>query len=160
MNNESSDYYDLSALYGGCKAAFDVGSEAETEAIGAALARHMDAAHSAFVALSGELGAGKTAFVRGMASVLSPGSAVKSPTYTIVNEYRRGKTPLYHFDLYRISGPDDLYSIGYYDYLDRGICVAEWSERAGGELPSPRYDVKIVKTGENSRRITICRREG
>ena len=144
MNNESSDYYDLSALRGGCKAAFDAGSEAETEAIGAALARHMDAAHSAFVALSGELGAG---------------SAVKSPTYTIVNEYRRGKTPLYHFDLYRISGPDDLYSIGYYDYLDRGICVAEWSERAGGELPSPRYDVEIVKTGENSRRITICRRE-
>ena len=90
-----------------------------------------------------------------MARVLSPGSAVRSPTYTVVNEYSRGKLPFYHFDLYRITDPDDLWSVGYHDYIGSGICVAEWAERAGDELPTPRWDVKIEKTGENERTVTV-----
>lgn len=136
------------------------GSEAETESAGEVLARTIEekegeGIRGTFVAMYGELGAGKTAFVRGMARVLSPCSTVRSPTYTVVNEYGRGKVPLYHFDLYRITDDDDLYSVGYYDYIDRGVCVAEWSENAQGALPSPRYEVKIDKTGENTRSIAV-----
>ena len=148
-------YYDLPNPAGGAAVTVTSGSEADTESIGASLARYLDGETHAFVSLSGELGAGKTAFVRGMASVLSPGSAVRSPTYTVVNEYGCGAVPLYHFDLYRIADPDDLYSVGYHDYLDSGICVAEWSERAGDELPVPRYHVRIEKTGADTRTVTI-----
>lgn len=130
-------------------------SEHETEAVGAMLGRLVNGEPGAFVALSGDLGAGKTAFVRGMASVLSPGSIVRSPTYTVVNEYSHGKIPLYHFDLYRIADPDDLYSVGYHEYLDLGICVAEWAEFAGDDLPTPRFSVKIEKTSDSGRTITV-----
>ena len=130
-------------------------TETETEALGASLARMIEGESGTFVALSGDLGAGKTAFVRGMASVLSPGSIVRSPTYTVVNEYGRGQIPLYHFDLYRITDPDDLWSVGYHEYLDSGICVAEWAERAGDELPLPRYSAEIVKTGDDERTVTV-----
>ncbi len=130
-------------------------SEAETEALGEELGRALLGRSSAFVALSGELGAGKTALVRGMARVLSPGSTVRSPTYTVVNEYGRGSVPLYHFDLYRITGPDDLWSVGYHEYLDSGICVAEWAERAGDELPVPRIDVTIAKAEGGARTVTV-----
>ncbi len=130
-------------------------SEADTEALGEELGRALLGRRQAFVALSGELGAGKTAFVRGMARVLSPGSAVRSPTYTVVNEYCRGPVPLYHFDLYRITGPDDLWSVGYHEYLDSGICVAEWAERAGDELPVPHLDVTISKAEGGARTVTV-----
>lgn len=129
-------------------------SPEQTEAVGAALARAVKG-ELAFIALDGELGAGKTAFTRGLASVLSPGSAVKSPTYTIVNEYNNGALPFYHFDLYRISDADDLYSTGYYDYLDLGICAVEWSCRADTELPLPRWHIKIEQKSENTRQITV-----
>lgn len=131
-------------------------STAETEMAGAALAREiLDSGERCFVALEGDLGAGKTAFVRGFASVLSPGSRVKSPTYTIVNEYRRGEVPLFHFDLYRMEDPESLDSIGFDEYVASGICIAEWSENLGDRRPENVITVSIEKRGENEREITI-----
>ena len=96
---------------------FTTSSVGETEALGAAIARALPPGR-AFIALYGEMGAGKTVLVRGIASVLSPGSRVKSPTYTIANEYRRGEVPLFHFDLCRLSSPDELDSFGFFDYAE------------------------------------------
>lgn len=119
----------------------------ETEAIGAELAEVLKP--SDFVAMFGDLGAGKTAFVRGAVKRLSPGAFVQSPTYTIVNEYP-GKIPVYHFDMYRIDDEDSLYSIGYYDYLENGgICFAEWCEKIKPFLPESFYAVVIRKSIEN-----------
>ena len=132
-------------------------SEAETEKLGAKIGSIiMQYGRPCYIALDGDMGAGKTAFVRGMASVLSPGSRVKSPTYTIVNEYRKGKLPLFHFDLYRINDPEDeLYGIGFEDYLAEGVCVAEWSSILGDDLPKDHGTVYIKKLGENERMITV-----
>ena len=138
-------------------------STAETEAAGAALAEEILRTVGnapCFVALEGDLGAGKTAFVRGFASVLSPGSRVKSPTYTIVNEYRRGAYPLFHFDLYRMEDPDSLDSIGFDEYLASGVCIAEWSENLGDRRPADAYTVSITKLGEDEREITLRRPAG
>jgi len=132
-------------------------SETDTEGIGAMLGK-MIKEHGApcYIALDGDMGAGKTAFVRGLASVLSPGSRVKSPTYTIVNEYRRGVLPLFHFDLYRISdAEDELYGIGFEDYLAEGVCVAEWSSILGDDVPGGAIFVLIRKTGDHEREITV-----
>ena len=106
--------------------------------------------------LRGSLGAGKTALTRGVASVLSPGSRVKSPSYTIVNEYTSGQIPLFHFDLYRLSGPDDLFDIGWEDYLDRkGVCAVEWSENAADALTDAlRIDLRRGQ-GDQERIITV-----
>lgn len=133
-------------------------SVSETEAAGAALAARLEGTCPCFVALEGDLGAGKTAFARGFVSVLSPGSRVKSPTYTIVNEYRRGTVPVFHFDFYRIADPDSLDSIGFDEYLSGGICIAEWSANIGARIPADAISVLIRKTGENTRDIEICRR--
>ena len=122
--------------------------------LGAILARR---GTPSFVAMYGDLGAGKTVFVRGMASVLSPGSRVKSPTYTIVNEYRKGPLPFFHFDLYRIADSSELDGFGFDEYLARGICVAEWSENLGGDVPDGAVLVRIEKVGEDVRRITVER---
>lgn len=136
-------------------------SAAETEAAGAALARAMlaDAALPRFVALFGDLGVGKTAFVRGFASVISPKSLVRSPTFSLVNEYRRGTLPLFHFDMYRIESEDDLFSIGFDDYLARdGICLVEWSEHITDALPPHHLAVSIEKddaASPNGRALTI-----
>ena len=119
----------------------------ETEALGAALARSLPAGFS-FIALYGEMGAGKTALVRGVASVLSPGSRVKSPTYTIVNEYRRGEAPLFHFDLCRLSSFDELDSFGFFEYADRGHVVVEWANILGDELPENAVRVRITPDGD------------
>ena len=138
-------------------------SVCETEAAGAALAREMcdDLSIPPFVALYGDLGVGKTAFVRGFASVVSPNAAVRSPTFALVNEYRAKPRALFHFDMYRIQDEDDLYSIGFYDYLDRnGICLVEWSERIPFALPEEMIRVTIEKDSQlsaDSRRITIER---
>ena len=114
----------------------------------------------AFLALYGDLGAGKTAFVRGLASVITPGAAVRSPTYTVVNEYKGSNgNKLCHFDMYRITDEDDLYSIGFYDYENCMIAV-EWSENIPYALPDRYYKITIEKTGEESRKITIERKEG
>lgn len=130
-------------------------SPEETENAGKALAKKLCAGD--FIAMRGDLGAGKTAFVRGLASVLCPGARVSSPTYTIVNTYR-GEIPLYHFDMYRIDGEESLYSTGFFDYLDAGgICVAEWSEKTEDFIPADAYTVTIEKRGENERRIIITK---
>ena len=113
-----------------------------------------------FVAMRGDLGVGKTAFIRGMAKALAPRARVQSPTYQIVNEYRGGKIPFYHFDMYRIDDEDSLYSIGYYDYLENGgICFAEWCEKIEPYLPETYYTVTIRKCAEDTdkRIITITK---
>ncbi len=109
----------------------------------------------AFVAIYGDLGSGKTVFTRGFSSVISPGSRVKSPTYTIVNEYLRGEVPLYHFDFYRIESIDELDGIGFDDYVNGGICIAEWCEKLGGNLPDGAITVNFTKCGETKRKIEI-----
>ena len=107
------------------------------------------------IALSGDLGAGKTAFVRGLAEALGCRGRVTSPTFTIVNEYP-GTLPLFHFDMYRLSGPDDLFEIGWEDYLERGgVCAVEWSELIPDAFPPDTVRVAIVKTGGDTRDITI-----
>ena len=102
-------------------------SEQETEAIGREMAQRL--APGAVVAFTGDLGAGKTAFVRGMAQGLGISQRVTSPTFTIVNEYEGGTLPLFHFDMYRLRDADDLFDIGWEDFLRRGgVCAVEWSE--------------------------------
>ena len=131
-------------------------SESETEALGADLAKTLPA--GAVVALYGELGCGKTAFVRGMARGLGLGCLVNSPTFTIVNEYLDGaaKMPLFHFDMYRLGGADELFDIGWEDYLRRGgVCAVEWSENVPGAFDGDEYAVRFEKTGENDRRIIM-----
>ena len=136
-------------------------SPEETEAFGAEVARFItdDAAAPRFIALFGDLGVGKTAFVRGLASVIAPSSAVRSPTFALVNEYKNGKSSLFHFDMYRIEDEDELYSIGFYDYLDRGVCVTEWSENIEYALPESYLKIEISKTSPDSpdeRKISAC----
>ena len=132
-------------------------SPLETETIGAALARALEAdgVRRAFIAMRGEMGVGKTAFTRGFASHFGV-AGVKSPTYTIVNEYR-GRVRIFHFDMYRITDSDDLYSIGYDDYVEsEGYCIAEWSENIEGDIPSDAIFVTISRTDDaEGRRIEI-----
>ena len=128
-------------------------SPAETEAVGEALAKILTP--GAVIAYRGDLGAGKTAFTRGLARGLGYTEPVTSPTYTIVNEYLGGRLPLFHFDMYRLASSDDLWDIGWEDYLERGgICAVEWSENVADAMEDA-LNVTIEKTGEDSRRITI-----
>ncbi len=137
-------------------------SAAETEALGASLAEALrtDPSLPPFVALYGDLGVGKTALIRGIASVLAPSARVKSPTFALVHEYKGTPLSLFHFDMYRITGEDDLYSIGFYDYLDRnGICLVEWSEHIPYALPHRYLRIEIVKDhsdAPDSRQITLA----
>ncbi len=142
-------------------------SDAEqTEQLGAALARAMreDLSIPPFIALYGDLGVGKTAFVRGFTSVISPNALVRSPTFALVNEYRASPRSVFHFDMYRITDEDDLFSIGYDDYLNRaGICLVEWSENIPESLPDDYLRVTIEKddpTRPDSRKITLKRMGG
>jgi len=137
---------------------YTVKSVLETEALGKSLAEKIEKKRpvSAFIAMRGEMGVGKTAFVRGFASHFEIGG-VKSPTYTIVNEYR-GRKSIYHFDLYRITDIDDLISVGYDDYVRKnGYCIAEWSENIEGEIPPDAIYVTISRSvnDENERIIEI-----
>ncbi len=128
-------------------------SPEQTEQIGAALARVLQP--GTVIAYEGDLGAGKTAFTRGLARGLGSSEMVTSPTYTIVNEYIGGRIPLFHFDMYRLRSSDDLWDIGWEDYLERGgICAVEWSENVEDALEDPVI-ITIEKLGEDSRRITI-----
>ena len=116
-------------------------SEKETELAGTELGKTLKA--GSVVALFGGLGAGKTTFVRGLAKAAGYRGRVTSPTYTIVNEYP-GETPVFHFDMYRLEGPDELYELGWEDYLGRGgICVVEWSERIRDALPEGTVTVTL-----------------
>lgn len=125
-------------------------SPEETEAVGFELAEMIrdDLSLPSFVALYGDLGVGKTAFVRGFTKVFSPSALVRSPTFALVNEYpTKGGRRVFHFDMYRITDEDDLYSIGYYDYLDDGsICLVEWSENIPYAIPDEHIRVEITKT--------------
>ena len=129
----------------------------DTEEVGKNLALTLDKSKPSFIAMYGDLGVGKTAFVRGLASVLAPDARVKSPTYTVVNKYEGENLPLYHLDVYRISDEDELYSIGFDDYVRDGICVVEWSENIPDSIPLDAIRVSIEKEGENfeMRKITV-----
>ena len=133
-------------------------SAAETEAVGRDLARLLEESgrDRAFIAFRGEMGVGKTAFTSGFASHFGI-TGVKSPTYTIVNEYA-GRVRIFHFDMYRIEDSSDLASIGYDDYVRaRGYCIAEWSENVEEDLPSDAVWVTISRlpSGEDDREIEI-----
>ena len=128
-------------------------SPCETEAVGAALARVLEP--GAVIAYRGDLGAGKTAFTRGRARGLGVKESVTSPTYTIVNEYLSGSMPLFHFDMYRLGSEDELFDIGWEDYLERGgVCAVEWSENVWGAMEDAVI-VTISRLGEDTRKIEI-----
>ena len=125
----------------------------QTEAVGFALAQQL--IPGTVIAYRGDLGAGKTAFTRGLARGLGAGDPVTSPTYTIVNEYLSGRIPLFHFDMYRLRSADDLFDIGWDDYLERGgVCAVEWSENVEEAMEDPIH-VIIEKLGDDTRRITV-----
>lgn len=129
----------------------------DTEKIAAEFAKCLNKGD--FIAYFGDLGSGKTAFTRGVASYLCPKSRVSSPTFAIVNEYLGGKIDMFHFDMYRILDDDNLFSTGFYDYFDRdGVILTEWSENIPFALPDERYDVIFEKTGDESRIIRIVKR--
>ena len=111
------------------------------------------------LALYGEMGAGKTAFVRGLVKALCPECLplVHSPTFAIVNEYEGDSVTVYHYDLYRIADEDDLYSTGYFDRLGGdGIVVTEWSELIDAAIPADTHRLRIEKCGETERKFTLC----
>ena len=132
---------------------FITNSPEQTEQVGAALGKILTP--GTILAYRGDLGAGKTAFTRGLARGLGYTEPVTSPTYTIVNEYLGGRLPLFHFDMYRLASSDELWDIGWEDYLELGgVCAVEWSENVDDAMENAIY-VTIHKTGEESRRIEI-----
>ena len=130
-------------------------SPEQTEEVGARLAQQLRPGD--VIAYSGDLGAGKTAFTRGLARGFGIREPVTSPTYTIVNEYLTGTMPLFHFDMYRLTSSDDLFDIGWEDYLQRdGVCAVEWSENVEDALVNPiRVDISRLPEGDDLRRITV-----
>ena len=130
-------------------------SREETEALGARLAQVLTA--GAVVAFTGDLGAGKTAFVSGMARALGVEERVTSPTFTIVNEHEGGRLPLFHFDMYRLNSVDELFHIGWEDYLARGgVCAVEWSENVAEAIEDDAVRVSIRRgKGESDRIVAI-----
>lgn len=132
-------------------------SPEETERIAEEIAKELNKGD--FVAYYGDLGAGKTAFSRGIVKCLAPECLplVHSPTFAIVNEYVGENISIFHFDMYRIKDEDDLFSTGFYDYEDRnGIILAEWSENIPFAIPENAVKVTIEKLGETARRFIIC----
>jgi tRNA threonylcarbamoyladenosine biosynthesis protein TsaE len=128
----------------------------ETEAVAAALAATLRGGEC--VALDGDLGAGKTQFVRGLVRGLGGnGRAVSSPTFVLLNVYDSGRLPVYHLDAYRVGGADEFEAIGFSDLLTQGgVVVVEWAERVRSLLPPDRIDVRIEPVGETRRRIEIA----
>ena len=127
--------------------------ETETENAGVFLGERVKKGD--VIAMRGDLGAGKTVFTRGLARGMGVDARVTSPTYTVVNEYE-GRLELFHFDMYRLSGAEELYDIGWDDYLRRGgVCVVEWSERAEGAMPEKLITVTISKLSDSERKIEI-----
>ena len=132
---------------------FITNSPEETEQLGEKLAAALSP--GTVLAFRGDLGAGKTAFTRGLARGLGYRDPVTSPTYTIVHEYLGGRLPLFHFDMYRLSSSDDLWDIGWEDYLDRGgICAVEWSEKVADAMENA-MGICIEKVSDTQRKITI-----
>lgn len=135
------------------KKEFCTDSPEQTEALGAALGRVIPP--GTVLAYRGDLGAGKTAFTRGLARGLGYQEPVTSPTYTIVNEYIGGRLPLFHFDMYRLGSSEDLWDIGWEDYLERGgVCAVEWSENVSDALEGA-LTVSIEKLGDTRRNIIL-----
>jgi tRNA threonylcarbamoyladenosine biosynthesis protein TsaE len=129
-------------------------SEEETADCAARIGRTLGP--GCFLALNGDLGAGKTVFVRGLAQGLGVREHIVSPTFTLLREYDSGRLPLYHFDVYRLGGADGLEDTGFYELAEAdGVCVCEWSDLVQGALPASRMDVRITRMDENSRRIEI-----
>ena len=127
-------------------------SPEETEALGADLAGRLEP--GTVIAFTGDLGAGKTAFVRGLARGLGVQERVTSPTFTIVNEYEGGRLPLFHFDMYRLGSADELFDIGWEDYLARGgVCAVEWSENVADALEEGCLRVDIRRGEDDDQRI-------
>jgi tRNA threonylcarbamoyladenosine biosynthesis protein TsaE len=135
-------------------------SEAETVALGTSLAAELRAGD--VVALYGTLGTGKTHFIKGVCAGLGAGTHVTSPTFTIINEYRGGRIPVYHFDFYRMKDLRELREIGFDEYLSGdGVCLLEWAERVEGLLPARRLDVTLAfGPGESDRTVTIREHAG
>lgn len=130
-------------------------STLETQSIAAAIVRKLPA--GSVIAFLGDLGAGKTCFSHGVCEALGFYGEVSSPTFAIVNVYEGGKMPVYHFDMYRISGWEDLETTGYFDYLDRadGIILVEWSENIAAALPDNTVTVTIEKLSDTERKIVV-----
>ncbi len=125
---------------------YNSNSPKETENIAKAFAKTLKGGE--VICLNGDLGVGKTAFVQGLCKALGVIEPISSPTFTIVNCYE-GKLPIYHFDVYRIEDPDEMYEIGYEEYIySDGITIIEWSEKISEILPEKRYDIKILKNLE------------
>ncbi len=122
----------------------------ETERLGEKLAAVLRGKE--MIALFGDLGAGKTAFTRGLCSGLGITDGVCSPTFAIVNAYQ-GKFPVYHFDMYRITDLDDLFATGFYDYIGNGVIIIEWSENIESELEPDCIRIRIKKTNNENERI-------
>ncbi len=132
----------------------ETASPEETAALGEKLGRALVAGDC--IALAGALGAGKTAFVQGLARGLGVVERVSSPTFTIVNEHEAGRVPLYHVDLYRLEEEGELHAIGFDDYFERGgVVVVEWADRFPRALPAERLDVRIEVTGPETRALTF-----
>lgn len=127
-------------------------SASETENIGKKLAQKLKG--NEVIALFGGLGAGKTAFTRGLSAGLGFDDGVSSPTFALVHEYD-GKFPIFHFDMYRVTTYDDLYSTGFFDYIGNGVLVIEWSENIEGAIPNDAIKISIKPLSENEREITI-----
>ena len=131
---------------------YTTAGEEQTEALGFRLGQQLQP--GAVIAYTGDLGAGKTAFTRGLAQGLGIADRVTSPTFNIVNEYEGGRLPLFHFDLYRLGGADELFDIGWEDYLAQGgVCAVEWSENAQGALEEPYIKVDIRRGDSDSQRV-------
>ena len=129
-------------------------SEEETEALGARLAAVLTP--GTVVAFTGDLGAGKTAFTRGLARGLGVTDRVTSPTFTIVNEYEGGRLPLFHFDMYRLASSEELFDIGWEDYLQRGgVCTVEWSENVSDALEEDALSVEISRGEQDGQRVIV-----
>ncbi len=129
-------------------------SPEETRALGGRLANALRGGE--VVAFTGDLGAGKTAFVSGMAEALGVEDRVTSPTFTIVNEYEGGRLPLFHFDMYRLGSADELFHIGWEDYLARnGVCAVEWSENVAEAIEPDAIRVSIRRGVEDDSRVIV-----
>ncbi|MBR6784141.1 MAG: tRNA (adenosine(37)-N6)-threonylcarbamoyltransferase complex ATPase subunit type 1 TsaE [Clostridia bacterium] len=136
---------------------FEAKNLAETEFVAAEIAKKVK--NGGFLALYGGMGAGKTTFVRGLVKALCPECVelVHSPTFAIVNEYRGKEMNIFHFDLYRLTDEDDLYSTGFYDYIEQGaLVITEWTELFEDCVPENALRLKIETVGETQRRFTLC----
>ena len=147
----------LSKGYVKMNKSFISNSPADTKQIALQLAKNLSGGD--VIAFYGDLGMGKTCFVNGLAEGLGFCGEVSSPTFAIINEYLGGDLPLYHFDMYRVSGWEDLYSTGVFDYIDEGgVIAAEWSENIEAALPDNTIYVEINKIDDTTREIIITQK--